>query len=422
MPKLAFDSHVISQFKPAGPSIARANTSNDGGSGFASLMDDVATPAKPDRKQNDHGRVGERADRPAQRAEPRKSDPKPTSAKTDKKPDEPTEKVESDDHAVKTAAETDAAETKPADEEKPEAAVITAATGPLAEQIVAVATIVAPAATADTASEATEDEASLAADAGLAGKASAIGLVDDMPKDKPAAKAAQAPTPAGPELPHELQGKAPEIHAAKDGIPAPAPAAEEKSEKSAAKSDQAFETLLAADPAKPQSAPSLPAPHGQQHLAQTHAAAAAQAPAVNLPPAPAVTIAALPVEIATRALDGSNRFEIRLDPAELSRIDVRLDIDGGGNVTSRLIVDRADTLDLLRRDAHQLERALQDAGLKTSDNGLQFSLRDQGFAGRDGQGQSSSAAKIFVADHNAPAVEALPYRPSVKLGALDIRV
>ena len=45
--------------------------------------------------------------------------------------------------------------------------------------------------------------------------------------------------------------------------------------------------------------------------------------------------------------------------------------------TSRLTVDRADTYDLLRRDAAGLERALQDAGLKTADNGLQFSLRDQ---------------------------------------------
>ncbi len=66
-----------------------------------------------------------------------------------------------------------------------------------------------------------------------------------------------------------------------------------------------------------------------------------------------------------RAREGKNRFEIRLDPAELGRIDVRLDIDRQGNVTSRLLVERADTLDLLRRDLSNLERALNDAGLKT---------------------------------------------------------
>ena len=37
----------------------------------------------------------------------------------------------------------------------------------------------------------------------------------------------------------------------------------------------------------------------------------------------------------------------------------------GGKVTSRLTVERAETLDLLRRDAPQLERALQHAGLNT---------------------------------------------------------
>jgi flagellar hook-length control protein FliK len=76
-----------------------------------------------------------------------------------------------------------------------------------------------------------------------------------------------------------------------------------------------------------------------------------------------------------QGLAGKNRFEIRLDPPELGRIEVRLDVDRDGNVTSRLTVERVETLDLLRRDAAGLERALQDGGLKTTDNGLQFSLR-----------------------------------------------
>ena len=103
-----------------------------------------------------------------------------------------------------------------------------------------------------------------------------------------------------------------------------------------------------------------------------------------------VPLESLAVEIAARAQSGSNRFEIRLDPPELGRIDVRLDIDRSGNVTSRLVVDKAETLEALRRDAHQLERALQDAGLKTSDNGLQFSLRDQAFSERQDQAGSDT--------------------------------
>jgi flagellar hook-length control protein FliK len=94
--------------------------------------------------------------------------------------------------------------------------------------------------------------------------------------------------------------------------------------------------------------------------------------------APAVPIAGLAVEIVAQARDGKNRFEIRLDPPELGRIDVHLTVDRDGNVSSRLVVDRSETLDLLRRDAPTLERALENAGLKTAQQGLEFSLRDQG--------------------------------------------
>lgn len=139
----------------------------------------------------------------------------------------------------------------------------------------------------------------------------------------------------------------------------------------------------------------------------------------------AVPIAAVAVEIAARAQAGSNRFEIRLDPPELGRIDVRLDVDRNGNVTSRLIADRGDTLDLLRREAPQLERALQDAGLKTGDNGLQFSLRDQG-TGADRNAREPAPTNAPQVD--APEADPLPveavrsYRWSGAAGGIDIRV
>jgi flagellar hook-length control protein FliK len=107
-------------------------------------------------------------------------------------------------------------------------------------------------------------------------------------------------------------------------------------------------------------------------------------PALTIAPGPKdaaeparVPVMGLAAEIAARSLEGKRRFEIRLDPPELGRIDVRLDVDKHGQVTSRLIVERAETLDLLRRDAPALERALQSSGLRTDDAGLQFSLRDQ---------------------------------------------
>ena len=131
----------------------------------------------------------------------------------------------------------------------------------------------------------------------------------------------------------------------------------------------------------------------------------------------------LAVEIAARAQAGRNRFEIRLDPPELGRIDVRLDVDRSGHVTSRLIVERAETLDLLRRDAGELERALQQAGLKTSDNGLQFTLRDQAFAGRDDERAPDAARLIVPADSDALESGQRGYGRMLRLGGgIDIRV
>jgi len=137
-----------------------------------------------------------------------------------------------------------------------------------------------------------------------------------------------------------------------------------------------------------------------------------------------VPVAGLAVEIAARAQAGRNRFEIRLDPPELGRIDVRLDVDGNGQVTSRLLVERAETLDVLRRDAGELERALQQAGLKTADNGLQFALRDQGFAGRKDNGMPANTARLIVPDLDfAPAEIAQEYGRALWLGGgIDIRV
>ena len=99
--------------------------------------------------------------------------------------------------------------------------------------------------------------------------------------------------------------------------------------------------------------------------------------------AAAVPVAGLAVAIAARAQSGSNQFDIRLDPPELGRIDVRLDVDRDGQVTSHMTVERADTLQLLQSQQPQIEQALQQAGLKTADNGLQFTLRDQSFTGAE---------------------------------------
>jgi flagellar hook-length control protein FliK len=162
------------------------------------------------------------------------------------------------------------------------------------------------------------------------------------------------------------------------------------------------------------------------HPADRFANAAPAAAQTGASGSSAVPIAGLAIEIAARAQAGTNRFDIRLDPPELGRIDVRLDVDRSGQVTTRLVVEKAETLDLLRRDAPELERALQQAGLKTGDSGLQFALRDQTAGGQDsGENWRSNAAKLVVSDPEMTAAEtaAAGYGRSLRLGTgIDIRV
>jgi flagellar hook-length control protein FliK len=182
-----------------------------------------------------------------------------------------------------------------------------------------------------------------------------------------------------------------------------------------------------ADAAKPQSGPhpshALSGPTASSPLSAPPGQHAAPTPASG-DNAAAVPLAGLAVEISARARTGAQRFEIRLDPPELGRIDVRLDVHRDGRVTSHLIVDKVETLDLLRRDALDLERALQQAGLKTSDQSLQFSLRDQSFAGRDGGAEAEARADLVVADSELEVVTASPvYANGLRLGGgLDIHV
>jgi flagellar hook-length control protein FliK len=146
----------------------------------------------------------------------------------------------------------------------------------------------------------------------------------------------------------------------------------------------------------------------QLQPALTAAVPAAQLTATVATHTAAVPLSGLAVEIAANAQSGKSRFDIRLDPAELGRIDVRMDVDRHGQVTSHVTVERPETLAMLRQDAPQLQRALADAGLKTGDGGLQFSLRDQSSSGQNGGNESGrNAQRLIVSEEDAvPAVTA----------------
>jgi flagellar hook-length control protein FliK len=140
----------------------------------------------------------------------------------------------------------------------------------------------------------------------------------------------------------------------------------------------------------------------------------------------AVPLSGVAMEIAASAKSGKSRFEIRLDPADLGRIDVRIDVDRNGQVTSHLTVDKPETLSMLRQDAPQLQRALDDAGFKTGGSGLQFSLRDQSSSGQNsGNDNGRNAQRLVINDEDTTRAAVTGRTYGRMLGSssgVDIRV
>jgi flagellar hook-length control protein FliK len=100
------------------------------------------------------------------------------------------------------------------------------------------------------------------------------------------------------------------------------------------------------------------------------------APRSETPPAPvSPPIRDIAVHISQHADTGVNRFQLRLDPPELGRVDVRMEVSSEGKLSAVIAVERPETLDLLQRDSRALEKSLAEAGLKTDSNSLSFSLK-----------------------------------------------
>lgn len=68
---------------------------------------------------------------------------------------------------------------------------------------------------------------------------------------------------------------------------------------------------------------------------------------------------------------------LQLEPADLGLLDIRLTFDKKGGIRAHLTVDKPETLTLLQKDSHHLEKVLQQSGLDLDENALSFDLRDQ---------------------------------------------
>ncbi|MDD3182257.1 MAG: flagellar hook-length control protein FliK [Alphaproteobacteria bacterium] len=119
---------------------------------------------------------------------------------------------------------------------------------------------------------------------------------------------------------------------------------------------------------------------------QLSAARVTKGGSTNLPQA----VEQVAVQLHKAAKEGANEITIQLRPAELGKIEVKLEIAADKSVTGTVIADNQTTLNLLQKDSSSLQRALQEAGLQADSGCMQFSLRDDNQANQFAQNQSET--------------------------------
>lgn len=96
-------------------------------------------------------------------------------------------------------------------------------------------------------------------------------------------------------------------------------------------------------------------------------------PARAAPPSPAAQTAPALIS-ALKTAEGAREVTVRLDPAELGQVRIRIEraADGATHVT--IAAERPETLRLLIRDEPRLREALERAGLPPDGRGMTFQL------------------------------------------------
>lgn len=115
------------------------------------------------------------------------------------------------------------------------------------------------------------------------------------------------------------------------------------------------------------------------------------------------------VQMARPRGDGSNQFTIRLSPENLGKVTVKLEIRENARISANLLVEKPETLALMRKDLAALEKSLRAQGFLTKDGDISLSLKaadtavrsagvptDAAFEQRSGQSQQNQQPQTQV--------------------------
>ncbi len=134
-----------------------------------------------------------------------------------------------------------------------------------------------------------------------------------------------------------------------------------------------------------------------QTMASENAAAGLAKAAAPSRAAPSLPAAQVTIALTRMAKNGIDRFDMQLHPQELGRVNIRLEIKDGVARAS-VTADNPATLQILQKDGRALEKVLQQAGLETDANSLDFNLRGENGGGRHNLFANTPAGKGWSGD------------------------
>lgn len=152
---------------------------------------------------------------------------------------------------------------------------------------------------------------------------------------------------------------------------------------------------------------------GSNVISNTHITGTAQltslvtnAPAAGQPHAATQFVAAT---LAKNAQTGETKnMTLRLDPPELGKIEIQMHFTKDKSVKTHMIFEKPETMLMMQRDSHALERAMQQSGLDAGGNSLSFELSDGNHSfdsDRNGNGNDYGRGKRADAGDNAEIIE-----------------
>ena len=119
----------------------------------------------------------------------------------------------------------------------------------------------------------------------------------------------------------------------------------------------------------------------------------------------------------SRALQaGNDRISIRLNPADMGRVEVKMELASDGRMSAVVTADNRETLELLKRDASALQKALEEGGLDLDSGNLAFNLR-----GEDGQTADGGDGSVGTPDlEEELAEQTVDAQPELILNPEDV--